>query len=483
MARWRYSIIAGLLINPPRQGELANEIGRLADTLWRDPVNADVLVKRGFSTIEDWYYRAKDAADPIAALMRKPRSDKGSEPAMSGRLLLALKVQYLAHPRWSYALHADNLVVVAESDPGTYGAPVSESTVRRRMKKRGWTPKKKRRHPTPGQRAAEERLEKLEVRSFEASQVHALWHWDCHEGKGCRIADGKGNWHVPIAFAILDDCSRLCCHMQWYLAENAANVVHGLTQAICKRGLPRSAMHDNGPAMTAHETQNGLRDNGVIPKPTLPHSPYQNGKQESFWGQVEGRLLAMLESVEPLTLDFLNRATLAWVEMEYNRSVHSEIGISPLDRALQGPSTARPAPSSEQLARTFTAEVFRTQRLSDGTISLDGVRFEVPNLLRTLRRVCVRYRSWDLSVAWIVDPATKACLARIRPVDKARNADGRRRSLVPLDDLPDPPNGDGDPVPALMRKLLEDYAATGLPPAYLPKDERVLDRDEEDDDE
>jgi len=31
-----------------------------------------------------------------------------------------------------------------------------------------------------------------------------------------------------------------------------------------------------------------------------------------------------------------------------------------------------------------------------------------------------------------------------------------------------------------MRKLLAEYAATGLPPAYLPKDEVAL-RDEEDD--
>jgi hypothetical protein len=28
-----------------------------------------------------------------------------------------------------------------------------------------------------------------------------------------------------------------------------------------------------------------------------------------------------------------------------------------------------------------------------------------------------------------------------------------------------------DPLPALLRQWLADYAATGLPPAYLPKDE------------
>jgi hypothetical protein len=35
---------------------------------------------------------------------------------------------------------------------------------------------------------------------------------------------------------------------------------------------------------------------------------------------IEGRLLPMVEEVEPLTLEQLNHATLAWLEREYNRS-------------------------------------------------------------------------------------------------------------------------------------------------------------------
>jgi len=89
----------------------------------------------------------------------------------------------------------------------------------------------------------------------------------------------------------------------------------------------------------------------------------------------------------------------------------------------------------------------------------------------------VRYRSWDLTRAWIVDERTSDVLARIRPQDKTKNADGRRRTLEPLDELPESPTPtDANPVPPLMRRLLEDYAATGLPAAYLPKDEAVLAR-------
>ncbi len=111
----------------------------------------------------------------------------------------------------------------------------------------------------------------------------------------------------------------------------------------------------------------------------LPYSPYQNGKQESFWGQVEGRLLPMLEDVPDLTLRQLNEATLAWLEMEYNRKPHSELGQSPVQAYLHLPDVGRPCPTSQELQRAFTAEVRRTVRRSDGTISLGGVRFEIPS--------------------------------------------------------------------------------------------------------
>jgi putative transposase len=110
----------------------------------------------------------------------------------------------------------------------------------------------------------------------------------------------------------------------------------------------------------------------------LPYSPYQNAKQEVFWAAVQGRLLAMLEGVEELTLELLNEATQAWVEREYHRTVHSELGCTPLERYLQGPDVGRNSPPSDALRHTFRAEVTRTQRRSDSTISLAGRRFEIP---------------------------------------------------------------------------------------------------------
>jgi putative transposase len=104
------------------------------------------------------------------------------------------------------------------------------------------------------------------------------------------VLTGRGEWATPILFGVLDDRSRLACHLQWYLAETAEIIAHGLSQAFQKRGLPRSALSDNGAAMTAIEITQGLTRLGILHETTLPYSPYQNAKQEAFWGPVEGRV-------------------------------------------------------------------------------------------------------------------------------------------------------------------------------------------------
>ncbi len=472
-AQLRFAVVGGLLGSPPERGKLQAELEKQTAKKWRHPTT-DELVQFRFSTVERWYYDAKAADDPVASLRRRVRKDRGCLRAMSEELRAALHQQYQDHRSWSVQLHFDNLTVLVEKDP-SMGAMPSYATLRRYMKKHGLRKVKRKGPPrSPGAEAAERRLEKREVRSYEAAYVHGLWHTDGHQGS-LSVLTSQGEWEPPLLLAALDDRARLCCHGQWYLGdESAEKVAHCLSQAFLKRGLPRAIMKDNGSGMRAAEIEQGLLRLGITSEPTLDYSPYQNGKQENFWALVEGRLMKMLEGVYPLTLALLNEATQAFFEMEYNRDVHGETGEPPLVRFLNGPSVGRPSPAPETLRQAFTRRESRTQRHSDGTVIVDGVRFEVPSRFRHITRLYVRYAKWDLSYVLLADPSTDQVIARLYPIDKTKNAEGLRRPLEPLagtDDVHLPPRRENPGMAPLLEKYLTEYRQAGLPPAYLPKDD------------
>ena len=244
-ARLRFSVVGPVLASPPPRGELQARLQELAARKWRHPMT-EQWVQFGASTIERWYYRAlHEKQDPVSALQRKLRSDRGEHPGLSLPLREALVLQYRQHPSWSYQLHADNLAVLAEQKPELGPAP-AYATVLRFMKAQGLL-KRRRRGPvhSPGAQAAEHHFETREVRSYENPYVNGLWHLDFHHGS-LRVLLENGQWAYPLLLGVLDDHSRLCCHAQWYLSEGAEELCHGLSQACEKRGLPRALLDDNG---------------------------------------------------------------------------------------------------------------------------------------------------------------------------------------------------------------------------------------------
>ncbi len=473
-AHFRFSVVGSLLSSPPARGELKAAIRWLAAKTWTHPVTGR---EAHFSavTIERWYYKARrEKDDPVRVLRRAVRKDCG-RVSLATMLAERLLLQYREHKHWSYQLHYDNLAAVVKADPSRGPLP-SYSTVRRYMQAHGLVRKPRlASHGRPGEARAEKRRQEREIRSYEAEYVGSLWHLDFHHGS-LKVLTPRGQWQRPLALGILDDHSRLCCHLQWYLSETAEDLVHGLSQAIQKRGLPRALLTDNGAAMIADEVTEGLLRLGIVHEKTLPYSPYQNGKQECFWGTLEGRLMEMLGGVAELTLAFLNEATQAWVEIEYNRTTRRETSCSPVERFAQAPDVLRASPSSNALREAFRLETKRRQRQSDGTISLEGVRFEVPARYRHFRDVSVRYARWDLSRVDLVDSRRGTILAPLYPLDRRANADGQRLLFEP--DSPAVAADEGnrrdhqqatEDLPPLLKRILAEYSATGTPPAYLPK--------------
>ena len=273
----------------PCRGSLQRAIRSLAEKTWSHPVTGrDVRFAAG--TIARWYYMAlRQPDDPVGACAA-PCAKTAARSPWRAALAERLHLQYRDHPDWSYQLHYDNLAALVKADPSLGRLP-SYSTVKRYMQAHGLVTKARLRPSgRPGEARAEKRRQAREIRSYEATHVGALWHLDFHHGS-LKVLTPGGQWQRPIALGILDDHSRLCCHVQWYLSETAEDLVHGLSQAIQKRGLPRALLTDNGSAMVAEEVTEGLLRLGIVHERTLPYSPYQNGKQEAVLGHARGAAL------------------------------------------------------------------------------------------------------------------------------------------------------------------------------------------------
>ena len=453
-ARLRFAIIGSLLASPPPRGRLQAAIRTLSEQDWTTP---DGRTRRfSAATIERWYYAAQRAgADPMAALRRRRRSDAGHRRSVSDALLTAVREQYAIWPWWSVELHHRNLAAHADGQPDPGPLP-SPSTLRRVMREHGLV-----RRSRSGSDTADPRA----FLSYEVPYANSLWHADFHHGQHVRVATRSGEMVTPKLWMAVDDHSRVIVHAQWYLRETAHVFVHGLTQAFYRMGLPRALMTDNGGPMIASEVVDGLDTLGVIPVTTVPRTPEQNAKIERLWGHIEGGLMAMFDPDTPVDLTTLNTALHAWIGPGYHSVVHRELGTTPMHRFKDSPNRGRDCPSAERLRFAFQSTTTRTPRGTDGTVTVDGVRFQLPLSWRTRSRVHLRYARWDLSRVDLVDPHDHDCsLAVLRPLDKTANADARRPAQPRR-----PPLHEGErPQAPFLEQLLARHRESGGAAAFLP---------------
>ena len=456
---FRYVILEPLLTRPPAPGELAARLREMSSKSYIqqwDHRSINVSVR----TLERWYAECKKAALPTQALQPKLRSDRKQT-----RVVLETHKKWLAefnrkYPSWSVQLLYDNM------DAANLATFIpSYSTILRYFKAQNFFTKSLR---------SKHRNVK-EIRSYEVEYVGQLWHMDFHMGSRMVLTE-SGEFKQPICMAIIDDKSRLVCHAQWFLNETAEVLVHGLCQAIAKRGMPATFYTDNGSAMKAYELVTGLEVLAIKKETTLPYAAYQNGKQESFWKPLEGRLIKMLPREKRVTLDVLNAVTQAWVEQDYHTTVHSETKETPLFRFLNQKHVLRPGLAFNDMKKCFRMRVKRTVRKTDGTLTLDGTRFELPRCYAHMDEVLLRYARWNLGEAEVLCPDTFKPLCVIYPLDKLTNSLAHRNldpdkvsKLAPNIDL----DSEGtlcittDTLPPLLARCLQKHAQENRLGGYI----------------
>jgi len=164
--------------------------------------------------------------------------------------------------------------------------------------------------------------------AFAKAHANEMWQADTMFGPYVGAGDGKAQETKLIAF--IDDASRVCCHGQFFVAENTDTLIAALRAALYKRGVPESLYVDNGSIYACKEITQICARIGCL----LCHAPVRDGaakgKIERFFRTVRESFLT--RALDLGSVDALNREFVRWVEDEYNARDHGSLGMKPIDR-------------------------------------------------------------------------------------------------------------------------------------------------------
>lgn len=317
------------------------------------------------SAIEEWYYRYQKGK--FGALVSPRRSDRGQNRALDPAAVEALLALRREQPLLTVPALTAELVRRGVLEQDGY----STSTVHRRLADAGLD----RRSLKAGAGATGGGP----LKAFELPLPNLLWMADCMHGPTIKAA---GRLQRTYLFALIDDCSRLLVHGQFYAQERLGAFLDTLRRAVETRAVPDKLYTDNGAAFKSQHLQIVCANLGIRLIHAKPYHAWSKGKIERLFHTVQSQFLAALSFSPPDSLEEMNRRFWQWAEMDYNHREHSALaGESPAQRFARLGTTLRLLEPGDDLDRLFLMRLRRRVR-KDATFSLGGIYWEVPPHLR-----------------------------------------------------------------------------------------------------
>jgi transposase InsO family protein len=356
-------------------------------------------------TIQTWYSRFQKHG--VTVMENKGRSDKGKSRKITPEELIDAirKVRPLAHGKTPtlallYRLCIEQAILTrAQIAPNTFRRLVSQYDLLK---------------------SEEESVSKIRL-AFSKAHANELWQADTLVGP---YVQHEGVSIQSRLIAFIDDASRVCCHGQFFPAENVDTLIETLRAAFYKRGVPQSLYVDNGSIYSSKEIIQICSRVGCL----LHHTPVRDGaakgKVERFFRTVRDQFLA--RSLDLSSIDALNRQFIHWVEEQYNAQKHSILDMTPLDRFALDRARVRYLPPNQVNDELFFVQDDRQTR-TDNTFSFRSVRFEAPRHLpdRTIQirferrkatlRVVVYYKGERMGEARPLNPVANDRKPETRP--------------------------------------------------------------------
>lgn len=286
------------------------------------------------------------------ALIPQPRSDVGQHRVITPLVEVRIRALLAAHPRMAATVVRDRLV--AEGTITTTSPSVS--VIKRFIRRHGLRVPP----PTPDGH-----------HSFSKGDPNELWTLDFMHGP--RVGGLKA---TPRLLAMIDDASRFVVLGLFLRSESYADLAPALVDAFVRHGVPLAIYCDNGAAFATRDLALACARLDVALIHSRPYLPQGRGKIERFFLTVRRRFLDVLDAAALTSLEALNTAFASWLDSDYHRRVHSSLQVTPLARFLDSKRPKRWV-SRQEIDLHFYRTLKRRVR-SDCTVSVDGVRYEVP---------------------------------------------------------------------------------------------------------
>lgn len=354
LALARYQAISAYIAMAPGRGTRLKLLDQLAKRTWTDDRGEPMQVTA--ETLRSWLRRFRRGG--INGLMDKQRSRPGVGVLTGEQCDMVCSLKQEVPER-----SLDAIIRIAEDIGLVPAGTLRRSTVHRVLASRGLSA---RRIKSP---------DINDLDRFEADHPNDLWQSDMLEGPWLPDPQRPGKTRRAHLYAFLDDHSRMLLHGRFSFREDLPILELVLRRAVQRWGRFRRVYYDNGKVYRAHHMQHivaALGAHRVIY--TKEYRPEGHGKIEAFNRAVRGQFLSELKASHITTLDQLNEAFHAWVDLFYNAKPHSETGEPPLLRWKAGADRIQYA-EEEVLRQAFLWKEDRTPDKA-GVFSLLGTQYQ-----------------------------------------------------------------------------------------------------------
>lgn len=320
----------------------------------------------------------------LPALIRKKRSDAGkfrkfSQEVLDKALALLKENPYRGVPTLMRLLSANREL---EGKMTT----ITASTLYFHLKKAGVDFQKKYIDAEP-----------RTFHQFEADYPNQLWQGDARHGIFLPDPKNPKKRKRTYLFAWIDDFSRKVTYARYYWDEKLPRLEDCFRQAVLRWGLPEKLYCDNGSAYISSHFLFVTNDLDVRKIHHPAYSAWCKGKVESMMKRFKQGFQREAQLAGFKTLEELNSALFAWLDVEYHRKKHSTTGETPDDRYANNVNN-HPPRRIENLEEFNSLFLWREQRsvTKYGRIPLQTNKYSVKGVAPG-SKVEVRFNPFDLS--------------------------------------------------------------------------------------